>query len=106
MSLIRSTAAEMAKALAAGSTTSVELTEAHYLQIERVDPAVHAFLYLDKEGALAQASAVDAKRQNGETLPTLAGVPLALKDGMVQKGIPTRCWKVGARPMTLRLYPS
>ena len=91
MTTIRSTAAEMAAALAAGTTTSVALTNAHYAQIEKVDGAVHAFLYLDKEGALAQAEAVDAKRKSGAELSPLAGVPLALKDLLTQKGVPTTC---------------
>ena len=81
----------MAAALAAGSTTSVELTEAHFAQIEKVDSSVHAFLYLDKEGALEQARQSDAKRAKGEVPSPLAGVPLALKDVIVQKGIPTTC---------------
>jgi len=81
----------MAEALAAGTTTSVELTEAHFAQIEKVDVAVHAFLYLDKEGALEQARVSDAKRAEGEVPSSLAGVPLALKDVIVQKGIPTTC---------------
>ncbi len=91
MTTIKSTAAQMADALAAGSITSVELTQQHLDQIERVDSAVHAFLYVDKEGALEQANAVDAKRKQGDLLSPLAGVPLALKDVMAQKGIPTTC---------------
>lgn len=91
MTSIKSSATEMAAALAAGTTTSVKLTEAHYAQIEKVDSAVHAFLYLDKEGALAQARESDAKRAKGEVPSPLAGVPLALKDVIVQKGIPTTC---------------
>ena len=91
MTTIRSSASEMAAALASGETTSVALTEAHYAQIEKVDGDVHAFLYLDKEGALTQAADVDAKRQKGEELSPLAGIPLALKDVLTQKGIPTTC---------------
>lgn len=91
MTSIRSTASEMGAALSAGKITSVELTQAHYDQIEKVDSAVHAFLYLDKEGALAQAAASDEKRKNGEVLSPLSGVPLALKDVLTQKGIPTTC---------------
>jgi aspartyl-tRNA(Asn)/glutamyl-tRNA(Gln) amidotransferase subunit A len=86
---IHSTAAQMSEALIAGSTTSVELTNAHFAQIEAVEPAVHAFLHLDKDGALAQAADVDAKRARGEKLAPLAGVPLALKDVLAQQGVPT-----------------
>ena len=79
----------MAAQIASGQTSSVELTQAHLDRIAAVDSDVHAFLFVDSQGALAQAAAVDAKRAAGEKLSPLAGVPLALKDVMVQKGIPT-----------------
>lgn len=87
--MIHSTASQMAAKLIAGDITSVELTQAHLDRIACVDSEVHAFLYVDTEGALAQAAAVDAKREAGEKLAPLAGVPLALKDVMVQKNVPT-----------------
>ena len=89
--MIRSSAAEMATALAKGEVTSVALTQLHLDRIASVDKDVHAFLHIDTEGALAQASAVDAKRAKGEKLSPLAGVPLALKDVLAQKGVPTTC---------------
>ncbi|MEI6216142.1 MAG: Asp-tRNA(Asn)/Glu-tRNA(Gln) amidotransferase subunit GatA [Actinomycetes bacterium] len=89
--MIHSTAAEMATKLAAGEISSVELTQQHLDRISVVDGQVHAFLYVDTEGALSQAAAVDAKRVAGEKLSPLAGVPLALKDVLTQKGIPTTC---------------
>ena len=89
--MIFKTAAEMANALNAGEISAVELTQAHLQRISEVDEKVNAFLFVDSEGALAQAKDVDARRNKGEKLPPLAGVPLALKDVMVQKGIPTTC---------------
>ena len=89
--MIKKSAAEMAAALSAGEVTSVELTQAHLDQIAKVDGAVHAFLHVDNDGAIAQARAVDEKRKSGERVSPLAGVPLALKDVLVQKGIPTTC---------------
>ena len=50
---IHRTAAEQAAALAAGEVTSVELTRAHLDQIAAVDGDLHAFLYVDADGALA-----------------------------------------------------
>lgn len=88
---IRDSAWQMAQALAKKEISAVELTQQHYEQISNVDKDVHAFLHLDKEGAMAQAQAVDKKRAAGENLPTLAGIPLALKDVMTQKDVPTTC---------------
>jgi len=87
--MIRQSAAQMAAALAEGSTTSVELTQAHLDQIAAVDNNVKAFLHVDAEGALAQAKSVDAQRKSGEKLSPLAGIPLALKDVLAQRGVPT-----------------
>ena len=87
--MINKSAAQMAEALAKGETTSVELTQAHLDRIAAVDGQVKAFLHVDTEGALAQAKDVDARRAKGENLSPIAGIPLALKDVLVQKGVPT-----------------
>ena len=79
----------MAQALTKGETSSVALTQAHLDRISAVDPKVKAFLHVDKDGALAQAADVDAMRAKGEKLSPLAGIPLALKDILAQKGVPT-----------------
>ncbi len=89
--IINKSATEMAQLLDSGEITSVELTNLHLERINEVDNQVKAFLYVDKEGALEQAANADKKRKNGEKLSPLAGVPLALKDVMTQKGIPTTC---------------
>ncbi|MEU9759557.1 Asp-tRNA(Asn)/Glu-tRNA(Gln) amidotransferase subunit GatA [Streptomyces sp. NPDC047985] len=87
--IIKLTAAAIAEKIASGELTAVEVTEAHLARIDAVDEKVHAFLHVDREGALAQARAVDAKRAAGEKLGPLAGVPLALKDIFTTEGIPT-----------------
>jgi len=87
--LVRMTAAQMADALAAGEITSTALTQAHLDRIAAVDGDIHAFLYVNTERALETASAVDADRAAGVSLPRLAGVPIGIKDVLVTKGLPT-----------------
>lgn len=87
--IIKLTAAQTAEKIASGELTAVEVTEAHLARIDATDEKVHAFLHVDREGALAQARAVDAKRERGEKLGPLAGVPLALKDIFTAVGVPT-----------------
>jgi len=88
--VIRRTAVQTAAAVASGETTAVATTQAHLDRIAAVDGDVHAFLYVDAEGALAQAARVDA----GELTGPLAGVPLAVKDVLCTRGLPTT---VGSR---------
>jgi aspartyl-tRNA(Asn)/glutamyl-tRNA(Gln) amidotransferase subunit A len=89
--LVRRTASELADALAAGETTSVELTTAHLDRIAAVDADVHAFLHVDADGALSTAREADERRATGETRSALDGVPIAVKDVLATKGLPTTC---------------
>src|SRR5690348_12445792 len=89
--LIGLTAAETAEKVASGEASAVEVAQAHLDRIAAVDGKVHAFLHVDTDGALAAARAVDEKRARGEALGPLAGVPLALKDVLTQKNVPTTC---------------
>lgn len=87
--LTRLSAAELAERLAAREVTSVEVTQAHLDRIAAVEPAVHAYLHVSGEEALATAADVDARRASGEELHPLAGVPIAVKDVVVTQGLPT-----------------
>ena len=89
--LTRLSATDLASTISSGEASAVEVTQAHLDRIAAVDGAVHAFLHVDTAGALEAAAAVDSARAAGEPLGPLAGVPLALKDVMTMKGIPTTC---------------
>ena len=87
--LIKKSASELAALIARKAVSSREVTQAHLDQISQTDSLIHAFLHVDSEGALTQAEMAD-KNQNSTKSP-LHGVPLALKDVLAQKGIPTTC---------------
>ncbi len=89
--LTRASAAHLARALADRQVSSVEVTQAHLDRITEVDAAVHAYLHVDADGALAAARQVDERRASKEPLGPLAGVPIAVKDVMTTKGMPTTC---------------
>ncbi len=87
--MIRSSASELGARIAAREVSAVSVTEAHLTRITEVDQRVHAFLHVDAQGALAAARAVDERLDQGEKLGPLAGVPIAVKDVIATKGIPT-----------------
>ena len=89
--LTRLTAAGIAAVVATGEASAVDVANAHLARIDAVDGKLHAFLHVDREGALAAAERVDAARAAGEPLGPLAGVPLALKDVFTTRGVPTTC---------------
>lgn len=85
------TLAELSDALKKRKLSSRELTLA-YLNVTREKEAqIGAFLSLFPEKALQAAEEIDARRLQGESLSPLAGIPMALKDNICTKGLPTTC---------------
>ena len=70
-------------------TTAAALAEAYYQKIEAEDPQIGAYLQLSKDRALAKAGEIDAWVAKGEKLPPLGGIPVAIKDVMVTRGVRT-----------------
>jgi aspartyl-tRNA(Asn)/glutamyl-tRNA(Gln) amidotransferase subunit A len=87
---IERTAIELLDAQARGESAE-DIAKSYLDAIRARDPKVKAFLHLNDAQALEQARAVDAKRKKGEMLGRLAGVPIAIKDVLCIKGLPTTC---------------
>ncbi len=76
-------------AIAERRTTAVAFAEEFYARIKKEDAEIGAFLTLCEDRAFAQAARIDKMAAEGKPLPPLAGVPVAIKDVMVTRGVRT-----------------
>ncbi|HUS30784.1 MAG TPA: Asp-tRNA(Asn)/Glu-tRNA(Gln) amidotransferase subunit GatA [Kofleriaceae bacterium] len=81
--------AETATKIASGETPAVRVVEKLLERIRSVDRDVKSYLAVDADGARSTAAAIDAARAAGQPLPPLAGVPIAVKDVIVTRGLAT-----------------
>ena len=71
--------------------SSQELTEAVYRRIGETDKRVQAYLTLCRDAALAQAKQADDRRKRDGAAPPLLGIPIAVKDNFLTRGVRTTC---------------
>lgn len=83
-------AAEAARAIAEGRLSAHELVLACFGQIERWESRIHAWIYLDRVGALAKANAIDVAIRDGRFPGPLGGVPVGIKDIFNTIDMPTQ----------------
>ena len=62
-----------------------------FLKIDSKDSLINSYICTTKDNAIAQAENIDKLIENKETLPPLAGIPLAIKDNICTKGVSTTC---------------
>jgi aspartyl-tRNA(Asn)/glutamyl-tRNA(Gln) amidotransferase subunit A len=80
---------ETASRVQGGEASAEEVARDALARIASLDGEVHAFLHVAGEAAIDRARAIDAKRARGEALGPLAGVPIAIKDAICTRGMPT-----------------
>lgn len=81
---------DLAAAIAAGNLTSVALVEKCLARIREVDPQVQAWIHVLESEALEAARQLDRERASGALRGPLHGIPVAIKDIIDVKGLPTR----------------
>lgn len=91
MDITSLTAVELGKKIKAKEITVVDALKASLDQIERVEKDVHGFVTIDREGAIKRAGEVQKQIASGSLTGPLAGVPVAVKDNMCTKDMPTTC---------------
>jgi aspartyl-tRNA(Asn)/glutamyl-tRNA(Gln) amidotransferase subunit A len=85
------TIAEAGARLRSGALSAADLLAAVQRRASMTEAILHAYLTIDHEGARAAATAADAALAAGRDLGPLHGIPIALKDNMVTRGIETTC---------------
>ena len=85
------TVAETAARVRSGAVRAADVLEEHLARIDAREPDIHAFNTVTADRARAAAAAVDAAVASGDQVGPLAGVPVALKDNMCTRGVPTTC---------------
>ena len=91
MRILDLTAVELGKKIKAKEITVVDAVKASLEQIKKLEPAVHAYVTVDEEGALKRAEEVQRRIDDGTLTGPLAGVPVAIKDNMCTKDLLTTC---------------
>lgn len=82
---------EITDELGAGKTSAQATVQASLKAAGSFQHELNAFLQIDEKGALERARSIDALQEDGSSLPSLAGVPVAIKDNICVRGMQTSC---------------
>ena len=85
------TFADLRQKLKSGEVSCKELVQEKINRIKKLDTTLNSFLTVNADQALNNADHIDKQIASGDSLPTLSGIPLAIKDNLCTKGIKTTC---------------
>lgn len=91
MSLFSLTLYEASEKLRNRQVSSQELTEAVFQRISETDSIVRSYITLCRDAALAQAKQADERLKQKSSASPLLGIPVAVKDNLLTKGVRTTC---------------
>lgn len=94
------TIAGIGRLLRQGEVSCVDILNACLEQVDAWESKVHAWVVLDRDGAMAQARALDEELRSGNDRGPLHGIPMGIKDIIDVEGLPTAC---GARRWANRI---
>ena len=91
MEITSLTVHELQEKLAKKEIGVTEITKAYIDRINEKEKDVKAFVTTTCDEAMEEAKKIDAKRENGENVSNLAGIPIGIKDNLCTKGVKTTC---------------
>lgn len=91
MEILELSIQELRDGFLSGELSYEAIVRAYLKHIKQTDQKIAAYLYVDIEKAIEKAKAIDLKFKAGEAVGKLAGIPIAIKDNIVTKEMPTTC---------------
>ncbi|NNG06385.1 MAG: Asp-tRNA(Asn)/Glu-tRNA(Gln) amidotransferase subunit GatA, partial [Desulfobacteraceae bacterium] len=91
MQLCDHSATKLARMLRKGEVSSRQITESVFQRMDEKEDAINAFITATPEIALRQADLADRRFRENKKISLLNGIPIAIKDNMCTRGVPTTC---------------
>ena len=82
---------ELSGILSVGMVSAKDVTLSYLEEIKKSDSNIGAYITISEEAALAQAKIADEMIKSGKNISPLCGIPMAVKDNIITKGIKTTC---------------
>lgn len=91
MNILNMTAVELAEKIRKRELTAIDALNAVFSQIEKNEKEYHCYITIDKKTALKKAAEIQQKIEAGIPCGCFAGVPIAVKDNLCTRQMPTTC---------------